>query len=508
MAKCKRCNKGGLFRKLNAGGFCKDCESIISLEAAESRIKASIEKLNSELSDKEKLYNEIASKAKEDATREINQQLIDKTNELKSCDEQLIIRKQEIQSLIDETDKSNKNIESNNKKLKKVKDAIKRMQYIVDNFYDGNQNIDNALFENVNQEISELFETTVELKLHCMDVKQLKKLYNQNYKIIKETLSKYQSRYTTKANIAIYNLMVIALEAELQNVLYSINYGKLEKAIDNIKTITSKYLKISIDGNQNIAPTMVKFIGEIEYLFIEAIKIEYEYYVQKERIKEEQRALREQMRQEAEERKILEQQRKQIEKEEEKYINEINTVTEMMKNTEDGEKLAQLQLRISQLQEQLDTVENKKEEIISRQNGKAGYVYIISNIGSFGDNVFKIGMTRRLEPQERVNELGDASVPFPFDVHSFIFSDDAVSLEQNMHKSFNKSRVNKVNLRKEFFRVNLDELEELVYSLEPTAEFNRTMLAEQYNQSLSIDEVPDEVEIIEDIENEDLEDED
>ena len=140
------------------------------------------------------------------------------------------------------------------------------------------------------------------------------------------------------------------------------------------------------------------------------------------------------------------------------------------------------------MQAQLSDVVIKKDEIINLQNGKAGNVYIISNLGSFGANIFKIGMTRRIDPQERVNELGSASVPFKFDVHSFIFSEDAVNLENKLHQALNNKRVNKVNLRKEFFYCNIDELEELVYSIDPTAEFNKTMLAEEYNQSLSTNE--------------------
>lgn len=133
------------------------------------------------------------------------------------------------------------------------------------------------------------------------------------------------------------------------------------------------------------------------------------------------------------------------------------------------------------------------------QNGKAGTVYIISNLGSFGDHGFKIGMTRRMEPQERVNELGDASVPFPFDVHSFIFSEDAVSLENKLHKELNHRRVNKVNLRKEYFDITLDELEALVERIDPSAPFQKTMLAEQYHQSLSIDIPVDEQMDIEEV---------
>ena len=120
------------------------------------------------------------------------------------------------------------------------------------------------------------------------------------------------------------------------------------------------------------------------------------------------------------------------------------------------------------------------------QNGRAGYVYVISNLGSFGENVFKIGMTRRLNPQERVDELGDASVPFKFDVHSFIFSEDAVGLENELHKRLDLQRVNKMTIRKEFFYSSIDELEKLVLEIQPTAAFCKTMLAEQYRQSLMI----------------------
>ena len=151
--------------------------------------------------------------------------------------------------------------------------------------------------------------------------------------------------------------------------------------------------------------------------------------------------------------------------------------------------MEKLNARILELQSQLAEVTVKKEEISNLANGKAGNVYVISNLGSFGENVFKIGMTRRLNPQDRVNELGDASVPFKFDVHSFIFSDDAVGLESKLHNILNEKRVNKVNMRKEFFYTTVDELEKLVTEIEPTAEFNKTMLAEEFRQSQSSNEL-------------------
>lgn len=343
--------------------------------------------------------------------------------------------------------------------------------------------------DNTLKEINEFLLPTVELDLQCLSMKDLRKRYRENEKQIEETLHRYEGRYTTKANIAIYQLMVIALRAELQNILYNIRFGKLDDALNDVKQVTSKYYTIATEGNQSIAPTMKKFIGEIEYLFTEAVRIEYEYYVQKERAKEEQRAIREQIRQEAEERRELERQKKQIEKEESKFHDQINLLNEQLSNTQDSEKEQLLQARIAELQQQLASVSEKKDRIATLQNGKAGNVYIISNIGSFGENVFKIGMTRRLDPQQRIDELGSASVPFPFDVHSMIFSDDASSLETHLHHLLNDRRVNKVNLRKEFFNVSLDELEALVTEINPTAEFKRTILAEQYRQSLSIDKV-------------------
>ena len=189
------------------------------------------------------------------------------------------------------------------------------------------------------------------------------------------------------------------------------------------------------------------------------------------------------MRQEAEERKALEAEKKKVEKEESKYKAEIEKLQGTLEQTDSDTETQKLRARILELQKQLSDVVVKKEEITNLQNGKAGNVYIISNLGSFGKDVFKIGMTRRLDPQDRINELGSASVPFKFDVHSFIFSEDAVALEKKLHDTLNEKRLNKINLRKEFFKVDISELEELVSSIDPTAEFNKTMLAEEFHQS-------------------------
>ena len=450
-----------------------------------------------------------ASKIKEENTRlkEANAQLVKKMNDLgfteyeqtkakldemnaevSSCNSIISNLRTEIQGLQERDEKLTKSVTTQEKKLARCKELYKSTEHAINNFLDLDVSYTDCKLSNLDFEELDLIAPTVTLKLHCMDMKSLRKAYKDNEKQITTLLDQYAARYTTKANKTIYNLMVIALRAEIQNILYNLKYEKLDKSIDDVKTVSAKYLKIAAEGNQSIAGTLTKFIGEIEYLFINAVKIEYNYYVKKEQARQEQLAIKEEMKREAEERKALEAERKKIEQEEKKFESQIATLTQQA-NSAEGSELDALKARILELQSQLANVVVKKEEIINLQNGKAGNVYIISNLGSFGENVFKIGMTRRLDPQDRVNELGDASVPFRFDVHSFIFSDDASDLETELHKRLHDRRVNKVNLRKEFFNISIDELEELVTEICPTAEFNKTMIAEEFRQSQSTDEI-------------------
>lgn len=387
---------------------------------------------------------------------------------------------EEISKLKSDEEKYSKQTNTQINKLKRTKELVKSIDYAIRTYHEGaTPEISSVLLDKI-EELS----PSVILKLHHMDVKDLKKAFRENDNAINSILSTYSARYTTKTNKAIYSLMVIALRAELQNILYNLKYDKLDNSIDQLRVVTAKYLKIAGEGNQSISGTLTRFIGEIEYLFVNAIKIEYNYYVKKEQAKQEQLAIREQMRQEAEERRLLEQEKKRIEKEESKYLGEIEKLNEQLQSANESE-IDALNKRILELQSQLSDVTIKKDEITALQNGKAGNVYIISNLGSFGENIFKIGMTRRLDPQDRINELGSASVPFKFDVHSFIFSDNAVDMEKALHDKLNDKRVNKVNLRKEFFNCTIDELDELVTTINPTAEFNRTMIAEEFRQSLS-----------------------
>lgn len=437
-----------------------------------------------ELEALEQKFKELDGQTYIDLKRKINEL----SNERDKLTETITNQQNETADKNNALAKLNKQIESQAKKLRREKELYNAMANSIESYkaYDpiaANQFVDAHLLDE-----GEQLAPTVLLHLHSMDSKSLRKAFRENDKQIDALLSSYSARYTTKANRAIYNLMVIALRSELQNILSNLKYEKLDTCIDQVKQMTGKYLSIAGAGNQSIAGTLTKFIGEIEYLFINAVKIEYNYYVKREQAKQEQAILREQARQEREERKSLEQERKRVEAEEAKFTNELEKTRRQLEDASDNE-IEALKKKILELEANLSSVVTKKEEIANLAKGKAGYVYIISNIGSFGDHVFKIGMTRRFDPEERINELGSASVPFKFDVHSFIFSKDAVSLEDALHKKFNNQRVNKVNLRKEFFNIDIDDLETAVHEIDPTAEFRRIIPAAEYRQSLSSEEV-------------------
>lgn len=510
MAKCKRCGRGGLFRKVDSTTtLCKECTEIEELEKQKGELSKSISTLSSVLSDKRKLYDDIAAEAKQEILDNAENILSDTQEKISAASRKVQILTDNEASLLAQIETAeqsiasvNKDIERQEKRLEKFKYAYKQIKH----YFDYYEAIDiPETHPDQNPAIRDFLAPVVELHLQNMNVRDLRKQFKKNEKAIHQLQEKYESRYTTKANQTIYRLMVIALSAELQNILFDLKYNKLDVSIDRVKEVIAKYLKIAVDGSQVIAPTIKKFIGELESLYIEAVHIEYEYYVQKERIREEQQAIRDQMRQERQEQKELERQQKQLEKEREKFNQELSNLSAQIDVESDPEKVGHIAMRIEEVKSLLVEVDDRREQIVNLQHGKAGYVYVISNLGSFGDDVFKIGMTRRLEPLDRIRELGSASVPFPFDVHSLIFSEDAVGLEYSIHKSLHESRLNKVNLRKEFFRVTLDDLESLVYSLQPSAEFNTTLLALQYRQSLSIDEVPGEVSLDEEFDEDELE---
>lgn len=225
-----------------------------------------------------------------------------------------------------------------------------------------------------------------------------------------------------------------------------------------------------------------------EYLNLKLLELElaYEYELKLQEEKEQLKIHKEQLREEQKVLKEIEAEKKKIEKEETHFNNAIKDVQNMI-STADPSEISALELKLAELEEQLNKINEEKENVLNRAtNTRAGYVYVISNIGSFGENIYKIGVTRRLDPYERIRELSSASVPFPFDVHAMIFSDDAPTLENTLHKHFYEHRVNKVNDRKEFFNIDLSSIKNVVAeNYNDIAEFIEEPDAEQYKSSLN-----------------------
>ncbi len=463
-------------------------ETYNSIELAKNKL----EEINADLDNQEELHTKILKEFSEEGENEKNsiiekahQEALDILSSLEESTANLTIKKEELEKLNKEIAKYERIVKQNRSEAMAIKTLKENSTYIkldTDSIKEYIEEIINNLNNN------EMLNSVINLHKNSDNSKQLRSLANGVKKEIKITLDEFSSRYTTKANQTIYNLMILGLQSEIELIISNLRYGTLNEATEQVNELIEKYLVIAGKGNQSILPTVTKFLLSIQGFYTELVEIEYKYYVKREREKEEQRLIREQMKQEAEERKALEAERKKIEREESKFTVELQRTNELLKSETDDAKLEQLKARINELEQQMAELENQKESIATLSNGKAGYVYIISNKGSFGDDVFKIGMTRRLEPQDRIDELGSASVPFKFDVHAFIFSDDAVGLEYTLHQRLTNNRVNKVNYRKEFFRIPINDIEELVEELDPTADFTKTMLALEYNQTLALEQ--------------------
>lgn len=225
-------------------------------------------------------------------------------------------------------------------------------------------------------------------------------------------------------------------------------------------------------------------------LKLEELALCYEYEQKKNQEKEELRAKKEEEREQAKLIKEIEEARKKIKKEQTHYTTQLKYLNDQIDIEINKERLEFLLQKKADVENNLIDLDKALKDVDYREaNQKAGYVYIISNIGAFGENVYKIGMTRRLNPQERIDELGGASVPFKFDVHALIFSDDAPSLEASLHRAFDNKKVNMANNRKEFFNVTLDEIKKVINdNYDKTVDFVDVPSAQQYRESLKIKE--------------------
>lgn len=291
--------------------------------------------------------------------------------------------------------------------------------------------------------------------------------------------SKAKGRKMTNDNI---KQIIMAFNIECDNLIAKVKYNNIQSIQKRIEKTFERLNKLN-ESNQ------VRLTSKYLECKLSELKLVHEYQVKKQEEKEEQKRIREELREEAKLKKELEEAKKNTLKDITHFENALSKLNEQLKsNNLSDEEIKNLQLKKEELEKNIDNLNLSLKDIDYRQeNQRAGYVYIISNIGAFGKDVYKIGMTRRLEPMDRIDELGDASVPFNFDVHAMIFADDAPKLENALHKAFENKKLNMVNQRREFFNVTLEEIEKVVKeNFDKTVEFKKEPEAEQFRQSLKI----------------------
>lgn len=264
-------------------------------------------------------------------------------------------------------------------------------------------------------------------------------------------------------------LMLRAYNAEADNCVRSLRAGALAAATKRLETSAGTIARLGKMMEMRVAP-------DYHALRITELELTADYLFKQQEEREAAREERERLREERQAEQELAQQREKLDKERAHYVNTLQT------------------LRAQGASAETEEIENRLREIdaaievndFRAANIRAGYVYVISNVGAFGKSVVKIGMTRRLEPMDRIRELGDASVPFPFDVHALYFSDDAVTLENQLHNAFGARRLNHANPRREFFFATPEEVRDvLADKVGSLLEYAATPEAEQYYQSLS-----------------------
>jgi hypothetical protein len=276
------------------------------------------------------------------------------------------------------------------------------------------------------------------------------------------------------------NLTLRAFNGECDSLISKVRWNNIKRFEERIKKAFIAINKLGKSNNTFITDKYLK-------LKLDELHLIYELAHKKHQEKEEAKAIRDEQREEERAQREFEKARKDAEVEEKRFQKALERAKKDL-GLVSGEKLDELNSQIQQLEQNLKEAHEAKERAISRaQETKSGHVYIISNLGSFGENVYKIGMTRRLEPMDRVKELGDASVPFTFDLHAMIFSENAPELENLLHKEFDDRRINKVNYRKEYFRVSLDEIEQVIINkYEKEVDFIKVIEAQQFRETKSI----------------------
>lgn len=333
-------------------------------------------------------------------------------------------------------------------------------------------------------------------------------LYEPKFKLV--TSQEYKSRLDSVRNRQ--KAMIKSAEAATGNMNWTVNNSnaqgrklvndmiklvirsfnnEADVCVDNVKfdnvELGEKRILKSFETCNRLGKIMsVEISRSYLSLKLDELHLAHEFQIKKQEEKEEAKRVREELREQQKLEQEIRAAREKIAKERKHFTTAMRDLQARLDKVESEEERAALLVKLAEVEAGRAELESEEKLIDYReQNAKAGYVYVISNLGAFGEGIYKIGMTRRLEPMDRVDELGDASVPFWFDVHAMVFSNNAPALEAKLHERFAAGRLNKVNGRKEFFRADIAEIESVIReNYDAVVEVTHEAPAEQYRESL------------------------
>lgn len=345
-----------------------------------------------------------------------------------------------------------------------------------------------------------VFEETLLLESYALYEPKFKLNASHEYKTRLDTVRERQKAMVKSGEAASGNMgwEVNGSKAEgrklvndmLKLVLRSFN-NEADYCVDNVKfdniELGEKRIRQSFEACNRLGRVMTVRLSDAYLdLKLDELHLAHEFQVKKQEEKEEAKRVREELREQQKLEQEIRAAREKIAKERKHFAAALRDLNIRLEKASSEEERSLLAAKIAEVEAGKASLDSEEKVIDYReQNAKAGYVYVISNLGAFGEGVYKIGMTRRLDPMERVDELGDASVPFWFDVHAMVFSDNAPALEAKLHERFAAGRLNKVNGRKEFFRADIAEIESIIRAnYDAVVEVTHEAPAEQYRESL------------------------
>lgn len=392
----------------------------------------------------------------------------------------IVSAKNELAKLNDEIERQNNIINSNNQNINQYHATINQLQAIID---DKNRQLHEFDDEFLVQEFG-LYEPKFAFANSTQFKDALKQCRAQQKELIKQfNAEAKQTAWTVNGKHSegkkmvgqIARLLMEAFNGECDEIVRKVTYSNVNKSLERID-------KIAENVNKNCQVIGISIPPRYIALKKNEVRLAFEFSQQKEEEKERLRILRAEAAEQKRVEREIEEKRKKLDKERKQYSSAYEKIQRRIETNTDDKNLLD---KAADLKQHLDDIDKAVKDVDYRAaNQKAGFVYIISNVGSFGEGVYKIGMTRRLDPDERIKELSGASVPFGFDIHAMIFSDDAPQLEAALHHAFDDKKVNIVNQRKEFFRVSLQEIEDVVKAnYDKTVEFTEAAPAEQYRIS-------------------------